>query len=154
MEPSSTDLPILMGACHVFNTINGCALLWNTMLYQISQLFLRLDSWLRSDFLVREPLFRSWRKGVVYLMSALAHSQMQTVLLHSLAEWMRKEGRGWGNKEVMDKKKSWWNVNGWPDLYFFLFILVYFDEVTFDWVILLQSVYGYSPFWFMVLCEK
>lgn len=37
---------------------------------------------------------------------------------------------------------------------FFLSVLVYFDEVTFVCVILLQSVYGYPPFWFMVLCEK
>lgn len=101
---SSRDLHIL-GACHVFNTINDCVLYETPCWIIFHNFFFRLDSWLRSDFLVWELLFKSWRKGVVYLMSALAHSHMQTVLVHSSAEWMRKQGRGRGNKEVMDKKK-------------------------------------------------
>lgn len=99
-EAFRSKFTYLEGSRSCFQCDNWLYALWNTVLYQISQLSLRIDSRLLSDFFIRVPCFSSWRKEVVYLMSSLAHSQRQTVLVHSSAEWVRKEkGRGQGTRK-------------------------------------------------------
>lgn len=120
MKPSWASLTILVLPCHVFNAIIEWTLCKTRLYASFHNCPLRLDSWLLSDVFVRPPWLRSWRKEIVYLMSALGCSQMQTVLVHSSAEQARKEeGRWWGNKEATDKNKKAWHVHGSCDVSFF-----------------------------------
>lgn len=96
---------------------------------------LRVNSWLRLDFLVWAPSFRSWRKEHVYLMSALGRSQMQTVLVHSSAEQTRKEkGRGRGNKEVRDKKCGMLMAHLTCKFYFWWCYVFILPQSLFSWI--------------------
>lgn len=144
MKPSRASVPVLLLVCHVCNTITEYTLCKTGLCTSFHNFSLRLESWLVSDFLVWAPWFRSWRKELVYLMSALGPSQMQTVLVHSSADKQARKanGRGWGKKEVTDKKTNkhgmlmahltcdfffsvylfWWCICS-------LFLNLYFDEL-------------------------